>query len=498
MRPGFCKLVRVLTAAACVGLLAAGLAALMDLRAFEYAPLYRLLGPGGVAFLLGILAGVVVLLTWAVRGTRDATPPTRWAAGAILFGSALLALWALEWMFIETPPTVRLERLWMAERPVTVSESAKGDFDSFSVVRGAPDPAAREPLAVMYERIRLVNPEVNERHPIGKTIDAYAAALDVDPKLLFYLAYVHSFWGEAVSGRAPFLQAMTAETIRDVVQIHLPAWFVESSLRRHLAESDRLERLAGPGLGFKLRYAFHKATLDVSAQPYELNTFSDVMLVLQEYPERFQDVLGPDVTDPVRRALRDSFLKLSPAALQKPYEFPYSVPQRDASYYDANRRDLKTFARAAYYATVLDFDLATRLAASLVDYQRRVYIAALGQESWDSLSPEQSAAILGMTRDAYVPNVGRPAYNLYALPEMNCTPVEFVAREAVADRAALLAPDRSVWRPREYELLWGGAGTKLRVLSEVWAAATGDPFTGLEPESTVDTSRLTVLQQPPP
>jgi hypothetical protein len=196
--------------------------------------------------------------------------------------------------------------------------------------------------------------------------------------------------------------------------------------------------------------------------------------------------------------LRDSFLKLSPTALQKPYEYPYAVPQRDATYYDANRRELKTFARAAYYATVLDFDLATRLAASLIDYQRSVYIAALGQETWDRLSPEQSAAMLGMTRDVYVPNVGRPAYNLYALPEMNCTPVEFVAREAVADRAALLAPDSGLWRPQEYELLWGGAGTKLRVFSEVWAAATGHTFVGLEPESTVESSRTTVIQQSPP
>ncbi len=498
MRPVLYKLVRSLTALAGLGFLAAALAVLLDLRAFEYAPLYRLLGPGGIASLLGIFAGVVVLLGWAFRGTLGATPRTRWTAQAVLFGSAMLTLWALEWMFIETPPTVRLERRWMAERPVYVSGSSKGDFDSFSVVRGAPGPTAREQLAVMYERIRLVNPEVNEQHPIGRTIDANAAALDVDPKLPFYLAYVHSFWGEAVSGRVPFLRAMTAETIRDVVQIHLPAWFVESSLRRHLAESDLLERLAGPGLGFKLRYAIHKATLDVSAQPYELNMFSDVMLVLQEYPERFQDVLGPDVTDPVRRALRDSFLKLSPAALQKPYEYPYAVPQRDATYYDANRRELKTFARAAYYATVLDFDLATRLAASLIDYQRSVYIAALGQETWDRLSPEQSAAMLGMTRDVYVPNVGRPAYNLYALPEMNCTPVEFVAREAVADRAALLAPDSGLWRPQEYELLWGGAGTKLRVFSEVWAAATGHTFVGLEPESTVESSRTTVIQQSPP
>ena len=437
MRPGLYKLSRVITALLCLGLLTAELAALLDLGAFEFRPLYSMLGLRGVAFGLGINAGVLVLLIWAIRGPTTRSAIVRWTGRAIVACSAILVLWALEWMFIETPPTVRLVRQWTPVQPVAVLGAARADFDSFSVVRGASDAAARERLAVMYERIRMVNPEINTRHAIGRTIDVYAAAFGVDPKLLFFLAYVHSFWGEAVSGRVPFLRAMTAETIRDVVQIHLPAWFVESPLRRHLAESDVIERIAGPGIGFKLRYAVHKATLDVSAQPYELNMFSDVMLVLQEYPEQFADVLGADVVDPVRRALRDSFSRLSPHALERPYEAPYSVPVRDAAYYQANRNDLKTFARAAYYATVLDFDLATRVATLLVDYQKRTYIAALGQEPWRRLSAQQSAALLGMTRDVYVPNVGRPAYNLYALPEMNCTPVDFVARQAAANREAL-------------------------------------------------------------
>ncbi len=498
MRSRFLRLARAVIAVACLAVLVAQLAALLDLDPYEYRPLYALVGLRGVVFLLGINAGVIALLILTIRRPHAmpaASRLRRWLAWVPVGCFALLAVWALEWMFIETPPTARFGRHWIDPRPVAVPVSASADFDSFSLVRGISNPADKERLAVMYERVRLVNPQVFADHPIGQTIDDYSARYALEPALLFYLAYVHSLWGEAVSGRVPFLHAMTAETIRDVVQIHLPAWFVESTMRRQLAESDVLERIAGPAIGFKLRYAFHKATLDVSAQPYELNMFSDVMLVLQEYPDQFPDVLGADVSDPVRVALRDAFNRLTPDALEKPYADPYSVVRKDRVYYDANRADLKTFARAAYYATVLDFDLATRIAALLVDYQRKTYVQFLGDDAWGRLSAQQQAALLGMTRDVFVPNVGRPGYNSYALPEMNCTPVDFVARSAAAERDALLDPSGKLWRPRDYELLWGGAATKLRVFSEVWAASKGEPLRGLEPEATIDSSRRTVLAQ---
>lgn len=497
-KAGLHRTASAIVAACCIALLIGEAAAIADIERFEWRPLYSFVGLRGLSFLLVMNAGAVVLLARALRALRGLQASSAWPGTGLLVVCAVLALWALEWMFIEAPPTHRLQLRLSEPRALEMPPAASGDLASFSLSAPVVDPAARERLAVMYERIRLVNPETNRAHPIGRTIDRYANRYEVDPTILFYVAYVHSFWGEAASGRVPFLGAMTSETIRDIVQIHLPSWFIEARLRRYLIDGDLLERMAGDSLGFKLRYALHKATLDVSAQPYELNMFSDVLLVLSEYPQEFQDVLGPAVDDPVRIALRDAYRRIGGHALEAPYEEPYATPPKDRDYYDRHRRDLKRFARAAYYATALDFDLATRIAALLVDYQKRQYVAALDQDAWAALPDFQQAAMLVMTRDVYVPNVGRLAYNLYALPEMNCTPVAFVADQAKDDPALSTATTGKVWRPREYTLLWGGAATKLRVLSEVWGVTHGAPLPGLEPENSIPQARRVVLLQQTP
>ena len=72
------------------------------------------------------------------------------------------------------------------------------------------------------------------------------------------------------------------------------------------------------------RYALHKATLDVSAQPYELNLLSDVLLVLREYPDEFRDVLGYSGADPGRSALRRSYEGIRRRNVAKAVRVPVS------------------------------------------------------------------------------------------------------------------------------------------------------------------------------
>ena len=344
----------------------------------------------------------------------------------------------------------------------------------------------------MYERIRINNPDTYEHAPIGKTIDRYAEQYGIDPSILFFLAYIDSWYGEAASGPVPFASAMTPETIRDLVQAHLPAWFVESRARSWLITSPLLQNVVGESLGLTLRYAVHKTTLDISTAPYAINTFSDTFLVLKEFPEEFPDVLLEETSDPVTLALRNSFRQLKNSALLRDYEAPYKHRPYDEHFYSANRRALKQFTRAAFYKTLLDFDFATRIQVLLSSYQRDYFIKTIGQTAWQALPPWQQASMLVMIRDLYMPNIGRPAYNAYALPELNATPLEFVAQDARQNADRLGALQVRIWRPREYERLWAGAGYRLRVFSDVWMLAHGHEIPGLAREPTVDDARLIV------
>lgn len=468
------------------------IAALVDLFGFELAALYRVVGVSGVALVVALNAGLL-LLVWCCRCwlRRTTVPHARLVAG-LLAVWVVLGLWLAEWLFLETPLSVRVE-LAMQDDAAALTFAPSADFDGFSIVKQAPSDDARRSLRIMYERIRINDPEVYARHPIGATIDKYATQHDVDPLVLFFFNYVCSFWGEAVSGPTPFTHSMSAETLRDIIQVHLPGWFIESDSRRALIREDTFERALGQGIGFKLRYALHKANLDVSTQPFDLNLFSDVFLVLRQYPQFFPELTESPTDDPVVTAMRESFRVLHDDALRPPYESPYEGAPLGEAYYDAHRQDMKKFARATYYLTARDFDFATRAISLVIAYQRDVYKAHIGAERWNSLPNWQQASMLGMTRDLYVPNVGREGYNVYALPELNCTPVEFVAVSAAEEHL----PDAAMtttWRPRDYTKLWGGAATKLRILSELWTVVHGEELPGLEAIETLpDAHRIVVL-----
>jgi hypothetical protein len=470
----------LLTAAAGVGFVVAELVALTDLYSFEWAPLLHLLSPAGVAIILVLNCGLLLLAARAFHLWRGQPRRHHIAADLMLLVAALAAAWVLEWMFMTAPLTASLEGLARHKSSLSTT-GAPEDFARFSLVRSAADPTTREHLAVMYERIRINNPNTYARNPIGATIDRNARRYGIDPALLFFLNYIDSFYGEAAAGPIPFLDGMTGETIRDTVQIHLPGWFVESRLRRWLTTSSFFTKLFGEKLGFKLRYAAQKFTLDVSMQPYALNTFSDVFLVLKEYPREFPEIFSG--SDPLSTALRDSFLRIRDSALLRPYELPYAHAPYPDEYYTRHRDDLKRFARAAFYSTVLNFDFATRVQALLSRYQSDYYRSRIGVERWDRYARWQQVAMLAMIRDMYTVNVGHPGYNRYAVPELNCTPLEFVAAEAIADAAKLEPSQERLWRPKNYLFLWGGAGFRLRVMNEVWALAYGQPMPRLPIET---------------
>jgi hypothetical protein len=97
--------------------------------------------------------------------------------------------------------------------------------------------------------------------------------------------------------------------------------------------------------------------------------------------------------------------------------------------------------------------------------------------------------MLAMIRDLYTVNVGHLGYTLYAVPELNCTPLEFVAAEAIANSAKLEPPLKHVWRPKNYLYLSGGATSRLRVMNEVWALVHDQPMPGLDVEASWEDAR---------
>src|SRR5262249_7707565 len=126
--------------------------------------------------------------------------------------------------------------------PTDVHLPRADDFENFSLARQTSD-ASKDELRLMYERTFVNFPEIYKTHPIGATIDKYASRYEVDPALLFFLIYIDSYYGESVSGPIPFLRSMTPETVRDLVQIHLPGWFIEAPPRKYLVSSDIFDRL---------------------------------------------------------------------------------------------------------------------------------------------------------------------------------------------------------------------------------------------------------------
>ena len=320
----------------------------------------------------------------------------------------------------------------------------------------------------MAERIAVNRPGFYHEGQIGAVIRSNADRYQVEPIILFYWLFLSSFYGEAVSGPLPFAAQMTSETLRDLVQAHLPAWFVESPIRKHLIESAVLEHIAGPKIGWKLRYALHKATLDLSMDPYNANVFSDVFFTMSAYEREFEEFLIAPAKDDLTAALQEAYteLKISLGRSVCTRRHPDITEQKlPANAY-------KKFARAAFLKSYFDFDFSTQVQALLLKRIDQDLRHSQANTIWANLSKPQRASIFAIARDVFVPNVGKPDAVPYLLPELNCAPREYLHTEIAAAGSEAFSDARS-WTPRHPEYLWAGTGYLARLLNEVWIAAYG-------------------------
>lgn len=468
---------------------------LLNVRQFEWQPLFTLLGWRGIAFAgfitigLGILCSALLLRALS-RRRRDRAFSV---ALKILFaGWTLAVLWLADWIFLEQPLTNRMaNKVFAAHDPGRIAAAALHQFTadgSIAALAGSESHADKERLAIMLARISVNRPSVFDNVSIGRTIAKYAERYDVNPILLLHWVYIDSFYGEAPPGPMPFFAEINPEMFRDQVQAHLPAWFVESRIRIALIDGPWVGYIAPRPYSMKLRYALQKATYDIATAPYMNSVYSDLFLILKEYESEFAELLGDaQSSDPLAR----SFRNLQQHALLKPYDAPYDHPNRDGAYYDRYREDMITFARAAVYRLGSDFDLATKVQALVARYYADQYARRIGPERWFKLSEGQRTALLAMLRDVYVPNIGNVSYNLYMVPEFNCTPINFFVDEMQKDADGLTKTD-ATWTPGDRERMWGATGLMLRVLGEVWDVMTGDPLPGIVPTDTMPDA-MTVL-----
>lgn len=468
--------------------------ALTHMRAWEWPRLYAIVGVRGIVWVMFLVGGLVAL-TW--HCSLRALIPAALGRRRVWFKVLMIAwvaglVWMAEWCYIEEPPTVAIRNYFIGPREEAQAEAAalkryRAD-GSIAAIKEIFPGADERRLAIMFARIAVNQPTVFEHVSIGRIIGKYAKEYGVSPLLLLDECYTDSIYGKSPSGPMPFFAGMNVQLFRHLVQMHLPSWLIEGRFRRAMAEGRWLTTVAGQRLGTKLRYGAQKATYDVEITPYQTNIMSDLLLVMQQYPQQFPELLGPDASrDPLAR----SFLALRGNALLEPYDQPYSHAPRDAAYYDEYRSDLISFARAAVYRLSGDFDFATRVQALVARYHADQYAKKLGPARWAALSERQQTALFVMARDVYTPNIGHLSYNLYMLPELNDSSIEYVGTEAAEHYDEVQRTDR-IWIPPHRDRLWGATYGMLDILSEVWGITTGTPLAGVRPYDTTE-SDLKVL-----
>ncbi len=485
---------------ASVGILALGctIYAVSDIRSFEWQPLGELFGLRGVAFIAFILIGLAVITALCAR-TAIATmqpvlPRSRTLRLGLLLWIAMVG-WLAEWVFLEKPVSVRMQDAALGQDHIRIAtERAIARFQgdgSLDALSRTNDPGRRAQLALMLGRVAMNRPSVFDDVSIGNTIAKYARRYDLSPVLLLDWAYLDSFYGEAPSGPMPFFREINGELFRDLVQLHLPWWFIESPIRIALIEGPWLDYLVPRGLAWKLRYAFQKATYDIAISPYMNSVYSDLFLILREYRGEFPELFGPGAP---RNQIAESFDVLKDNGLLPPYDFPFTQQRRSPGYYRAHRTELITFSRAAVYRLITDFEFATKVQALVAHYYSDRYSEALGADVWARVPERQKTVLLAILRDVDTTNIGTVSYNLYMVPEFNCTPIAYVSAEAARDPAAILQDDVT-WLPEDSARFWGATGLMLHGLSEVWATVTGTALPGVTPAATIDDATIVLARQ---
>jgi hypothetical protein len=493
MRKIWCMVVRKLAAIVSAGFAVGTVVgvlfeiyAISDLWRFELPYIISMFGLSGILIISLMNAGFLVL-TWHFFRHGSVFVKGSTLAGIFLILWCFVMLWFVDWMFVPNPLTLRL-RLLFRDSVGVAGYHPKADVGALGAFMRDRSPAFPDQLGIMLDRIIVNNPPLYSQNGVAATILKYSRRYNVDPILLFYLNYIDSWYGKGPSGPIPFFSRMTPATVRKLIQVHLPTMMVESPIRVYLASTNFYQYFLGDSfIAWQLREFAHKFTLDASVSPYALNTFSDVLLVMKEYPSEFRELSTDLPGDGLSEALHHAFVAIAPTTLRKPYEEPYEHPSYGSSYYHTYRGDLKKFARAVFYKLIFDFEFGTKVQALRIKYDEQILRNAVGEEPWHDLDNKQKLAMLSMSRDMFTPNVGRLGENLYTLCEINCTPIAFRAAEATRELGVIKTSD-NIWRPREYQHLYAGAGYRLRVLSEVWQAFYGAPLPGLQPTDTVGES----------
>jgi hypothetical protein len=475
----------------CLAILACEAYALSHIRTYEWQPLFAFFGWRGVAFTAFLSAGLIGICIWALTAAVASSariPLLGWRIGLLAW--VIAVLWLADWVFLEKPLTLRITDTLISEadrREAVAAALDKARSDGSMAVLASDPRADQTRLALMLARIAVNKPDAFKGVSIGRTIDKYATRYNVSRTLLLHWTYIDSFYGEAPAGPLPMFRQLNGETFRDLVQAHLPPWFIESPLRVALIEGPWFDDLAGKSIGEHLRYAVQKADYDIAISPYMNSVYSDLFLIFREYQDEFPELFGSEPPpDPVAAALARSFLALKDTAFTPPYDRPYDQPPRNGAYYDRYRNDLMDFGRAAVYHLTSDFDFATKAQALVAKYYATQYAARLGDAQWAALSERQRTVLLAILRDVYVPNIGRPGPNLYLVTELVSTPIAFVAGEAAKNRDALGQTDK-IWLPTQHQQyghpdrLWGATGLMLRALSETFRVTTGEPLAGVRP-----------------
>ena len=190
---------RVIGTAVVLGLSAAFLLALLaiaDIYSFEYRALAALLGWKGL-FVAGLVF-VALAVVWSWSFSASLGRDYHWRTPALVLAAmgAVAAVWLIDWMFLERPVSLRFVGPEKTSGEVVLPAHVTQDFEGFSIVRAITSPQGRQVAKAMYARIWLTNKEIHVANPIGSTINKCACGRR-KPVVLFHIAYLHSFWGEA-------------------------------------------------------------------------------------------------------------------------------------------------------------------------------------------------------------------------------------------------------------------------------------------------------------
>ena len=455
-----------------VGLVSFAIIFFFDFWEFPY--IYKMIGLDGLilSLLLLIIFPLLLLRSYFV---------SRLFVRILLFCMILpVYLFYADWTISEFPHSLRylgLDQNWLInERRNNIGIFSQHVEDA-RVLFPNSEPVALENI---MDRIFLSNPNLIRQNPI-QTIMEISAENATEPALLVYWIYLASWYGEASAGKIPLFAGMTSETFRDFVQVHISSVFIESrpillSLVDWASQNIELNNT----INFKLKYLFHKATYDVSMEPYDTQLFSDILLVLNEYPQHFKELLidSSNQGNTLDNIIRKNYKKISSSCLRKPYTKPYMCPTFSKEYYDTYRKNIISFSRAIFYKFINDFEFSTRVQSLIVKYYEELYKKELGERFWMSLSAYQQAILIAMLRDVYIPNVGKLSYNYYSIPEINCTPINFVVNEILANREKVLTGNYlRPWYPKDADfVIWGITGNKLKTLHDVWPKLLGSSF----------------------